>query len=42
MTIKGRETHKMMEVQALPVRYGRDSQPSHDDPTRNSGGRSWQ
>ena len=31
----------MMKVKVLPLKLTDDSQPVHDDPTRNSGGRSW-
>lgn len=31
----------MMKVQTLPLKLTSDSLSVHDDPTRNSGGRSW-
>jgi hypothetical protein len=31
-----------MEVKVLPPKLTGDSLPAHDDPTRNSGGRSWE
>ena len=31
-----------MEVKVLPSKLKSDSLPAHDDPTRNSGGRSWE
>ena len=31
-----------MKVKALPLKLRDDSLSAHDDPTRNSGGRSWE
>ena len=35
-------TIRLMEVKALPSKLKSDSLSAHDDPTRNSGGRSWE
>jgi hypothetical protein len=31
-----------MKVEVLPTKLRCESLPAHDDPTRNSGGRSWE